>query len=1191
MANKLTLAIAVKLTKEEFERGINRVKSSIRGLQMRTMAMATAFGSGVYSMSSFLSVMRKVAVETNAARTALKNVSNSMYEFGQTEKYLIDLANTYGQSINVLEHNFAQFQAAAKGANLPLSEVKEIFRVVSKANAAYGLSTQQSELVFIGLKQMMSKSKVSAEELRRQIGEQIPIAFSAMAKAAGKTESELDEALKAGTIRSKDVLADFAKELDNMMGEVDVDNLGTSIAKLKNFLIELVRDNNVVEGFKGIVDAIIGLLNFLKNNTLAVIGAILGWIGTNVYNKLSKQIVSRRAMILESAKAYRSAKHEEIAAEKALQTQQEKRLTLEAKLATLRDEQASKPTKRRAKSIASSEKRLQRVDASIIKTQENLAIASKKRIDAQDKLNAARAMTRWQAVGRSIKLMWASVATTMRAVASTLLFTAIFAAIGAIINAVRDYIKALHTAKDIQKELNKEIDQATHSKEIVAIDHTIKQIEEKRKKGEEYKYLLEKGIDLLGEEYDKNSDILAQLREKKRLMELTAKEEVLLNKKADLEIQKRTLEKKDAQKREAFLSGDTSDLDFGERILRSFRGDALYNEQDRNRIASGTPLGGFLSSTESKTLEGVNASLIDINEQLADVGVQIGERKEADTAVEKQLRDARSKKASQIEDLDARKKTGVIGDSEYNDEKKKIQRLYDETVYQLDGQKDKHGNIYRTREDKEFSGYNVTGKDKTHVGRGSTRKTESGEQRARREYLEEITKLTNQLSVEGKTEEEIISLKEDMQRARKRYVEFMEGQYGVNANADSLYNAVRTDYKREADDIKDRRAAEERRKSEQEWANGIEKQRRNIELQWENGKLSNKQYQDAMLDLVDAIIEHKEALENLTEEDTRAISELYKMRDDMAKQILPKRNERTEQDKLFDYKRTAKEIKAAEYENLSDYIKALEQEGKVAEEALREARSEATKLQQAITIETIQEDIKSLKKELNSGYLDGVKSIAGTMRHSVDAIKSLKETMNDVDSSPIEKLLNVFNSMMQLIDGLMSFVDTMKKIRETTEALSGATAALQAAQTAGSIKQIAMNTTEAASAEVLANAYFKTAAAKMIAKYAAIPGGVALASGEIAAAGATVKGAAAIVGMKNGGRVEFGELTGDKSLIRVNRGERVLTVEQQQYIDNLAKNMTRDGGSDKPIRVVGRLVARGKDLEAVFDNYKRYSKR
>ena len=60
--------------------------------------------------------------------------------------------------------------------------------------------------------QVFSKGKVSAEELRQQIGERLPGAFTIFAKSIGLTPQELDKALEDGKVSLSDFLV-FAEDL------------------------------------------------------------------------------------------------------------------------------------------------------------------------------------------------------------------------------------------------------------------------------------------------------------------------------------------------------------------------------------------------------------------------------------------------------------------------------------------------------------------------------------------------------------------------------------------------------------------------------------------------------------------------------------------------------------------------------------------------------------------------------------------------------------------------------------------------------------------------------------------------------------------------------------------------------------------------------------------------------------------
>ena len=107
--------------------------------------------------------------------------------------------------------------AAVKGAGGPLTDATLTFRNVSTAIKATGGSSEDVKGAITAMVQVFSKGKVSAEELSGQLGERLPGAVTAFAKANDMTLPELQKNLKAGTV-GLDELMNFIVELGNTYG-------------------------------------------------------------------------------------------------------------------------------------------------------------------------------------------------------------------------------------------------------------------------------------------------------------------------------------------------------------------------------------------------------------------------------------------------------------------------------------------------------------------------------------------------------------------------------------------------------------------------------------------------------------------------------------------------------------------------------------------------------------------------------------------------------------------------------------------------------------------------------------------------------------------------------------------------------------------------------------------------------------
>ncbi|WP_373158189.1 tape measure protein [Bacteroides faecis] len=310
MASRLSFSIALNFLTENFKKGTNQVKAAFRSMQMQVLTFAAALGAGGLGLTNLVSRFIEVAKESSRVTTALKNVSGTMGQFAENQRFLLDMAKKYGLEINALTGNYAKFTAAASISGMTILEQRKIFESMSRAVTAFGMSAEDSNGVFLALSQMMSKGKISSEELRLQMGERLPIALQAMAKAAGTSVAGLDELMKKGKLMSADVLPKFAKALDEMIPNVDTDNLETSLNRLKNAFTELVDEADIKGKYKSLIDWVTGAVKTATENIRSVINYAVAAIVVLVTSKLTYNIISAiaKAELAAKAAARRAAK-------------------------------------------------------------------------------------------------------------------------------------------------------------------------------------------------------------------------------------------------------------------------------------------------------------------------------------------------------------------------------------------------------------------------------------------------------------------------------------------------------------------------------------------------------------------------------------------------------------------------------------------------------------------------------------------------------------------------------------------------------------------------------------------------------------------------------------------------------------------------------------------------------------------
>lgn len=310
MAGRLSFSIAINFLTENFKKGTNQVKAGFQAMQAQILTFAAALGAGGIGLSNLVTKFIEVAKSTNRVTTALKNVSGSMAVFADNQRYLLDLAKKYGLEINALTGNYAKFTAAASISGMSMQEQRKIFESLSRAATAFGMSADDSNGVFLALSQMMSKGKISSEELRLQMGERLPIALQAMAKAAGTSVAGLDELMKEGKLLSAEVLPKFADALNEMIPNVDTDNLETSLNRLQNAFTKLVNETDIQGKYKGLIDWLTGYVKKATDNIQSVITYVVTAIAVLVTSRLvNKLIVSfQKTELAAKAAARRAAK-------------------------------------------------------------------------------------------------------------------------------------------------------------------------------------------------------------------------------------------------------------------------------------------------------------------------------------------------------------------------------------------------------------------------------------------------------------------------------------------------------------------------------------------------------------------------------------------------------------------------------------------------------------------------------------------------------------------------------------------------------------------------------------------------------------------------------------------------------------------------------------------------------------------
>ena len=214
-----------------------------------------------------------LAKQFDSLRFALERTSSTLLEAKMNTAFMLKLSTDLGLSLIATTTRFIKFAAAARNSGLAMKDVQKIFGTMAKAGAVLGLRTDELSGVFLALEQMLSKGKVTTEELRRQLGERLPGAFGIMAASLGVTLPKLDEMLKKGELLSAEVLPGFADAVEQAFGLESVDRVETLVASQnrlttawQNFVKNITGEESTIKRvFKTVLDSITEVINVIDS--------------------------------------------------------------------------------------------------------------------------------------------------------------------------------------------------------------------------------------------------------------------------------------------------------------------------------------------------------------------------------------------------------------------------------------------------------------------------------------------------------------------------------------------------------------------------------------------------------------------------------------------------------------------------------------------------------------------------------------------------------------------------------------------------------------------------------------------------------------------------------------------------------------------------------------------------------------
>lgn len=188
----------------------------LRGEILSLTATFIGFHAALQGIGSVIDAFRTLEAAQNRLGAVF---DQNTAKIDKEIQFLRATADRLGITFGVLADEYAKFAIAADAANFSASATRKIFISVAEAGRVNKLSVDQLQGTFLALQQMISKGKVSSEELSRQLGDRLPGAVNIFANALGVSVAELTELLKKGEVFSTQTnMLKFADELNKRFG-------------------------------------------------------------------------------------------------------------------------------------------------------------------------------------------------------------------------------------------------------------------------------------------------------------------------------------------------------------------------------------------------------------------------------------------------------------------------------------------------------------------------------------------------------------------------------------------------------------------------------------------------------------------------------------------------------------------------------------------------------------------------------------------------------------------------------------------------------------------------------------------------------------------------------------------------------------------------------------------------------------
>jgi tape measure domain-containing protein len=199
------------------------------------IGIATTIQGITRALTDFAITSVTTAASMENLHRSFTAVQGSGAAANQTLTALFATAQRAGVSFTDAAEGFRRLQAGAAGTVLTTQDLQKGFDNIARGATVMGLSTTQVSSAIVAFEQMLTKGRLSAEELVRQLGNAVPGGLERTARGLSVTTERLRQMAEAGVIPSTIAFTAFQTEMGRAADAAGrIDGIAASFVRLKN---------------------------------------------------------------------------------------------------------------------------------------------------------------------------------------------------------------------------------------------------------------------------------------------------------------------------------------------------------------------------------------------------------------------------------------------------------------------------------------------------------------------------------------------------------------------------------------------------------------------------------------------------------------------------------------------------------------------------------------------------------------------------------------------------------------------------------------------------------------------------------------------------------------------------------------------------------------------------------------------